>query len=71
MTTEYVNWFSLMNGMNFGVVVGKDEITGKKKAYVGIVPGLNKISDIANIKAMGSPLSLEAIAELHEAMKDD
>lgn len=49
-------WFT---GMNFhiGIVVGEDEVTGKCKAYISTVPGVDEEADTQLIARQGSPVN--------------
>ncbi len=46
-------WFNTLDGC-FGIVVGEDDVTGKKKAYCGVVPGADEEADEARIMRIGS-----------------
>lgn len=49
-------WFSDMTGGHIGVVIGEDEMTKERKAYIGIAGGYNQEADIAAIAARGQKL---------------
>ena len=64
-------WFSPMMTPHFGVVVGVDEITKEKKAYIGPADGLDEESDTRDIAARGAKLRRADLEEILEAMKDE
>ncbi len=49
-------WFTNSTGV-IGVVVGEDEVTAERKAYIGISSGGNERADTEMIKNYGSPVS--------------
>ena len=48
-------WFTGFFG-TIGIVTGEDEITGQKKAYIGMGGGANENADIDHIASTGSPV---------------
>jgi hypothetical protein len=50
-------WFSTLQG-TVGIVVGEDEYSGARKAYLGIGLGFDESQDVAMIKSLGTKLSL-------------
>ena len=56
-------WFNNSLG-TMGIVVGEDEITGKRKAYVGIGRGADQDQDIELIKENGVQLTLSVAEHL-------
>lgn len=65
-------WFNDMRGGIVGIVVGEDEVTGERKAYIGAVKGHNQENDRQSILDGGQklPLSfLEGLVGLLKAQK--
>jgi|SRR6185503_1862871 len=60
MTILKAHWFTDTRGC-FGVVVGVDENTGKKKAYIGHAQGISEDADTKFIAEQGSKLTLEGL----------
>lgn len=58
-------WFSHMGETGtIGIVVGEDELTKERKAYLGTVSGNSEQMDTALILARGSPLSQETLQDI-------
>ena len=55
-------WFNTLNEC-FGIVVGEDDVTGKRKAYCGVVPGNDEEADEARIMRTGSPIDPRLLRE--------
>ncbi len=55
-------WFNTLDGC-FGIVVGEDDVTGKKKAYCGVVPGNDEEADETRIMRTGSVLDPRLLRE--------
>jgi hypothetical protein len=53
-------WFSSGTGL-CGIVIGQDEFTGEKKAYIGIGEGKNEGLDARYVLELGSPVSAEVL----------
>ena len=58
-------WFTGIFG-TIGIVVGKDEVTGKKKAYIGLGGGADENADIEHIARTGSPVDSRFLAEIQK-----
>lgn len=60
-----VKWFSSLTG-SFGVVLGEDEVTKKKKAYIGTCGSgcLTEEDDIQRIKEKGAKFPAEIAEQL-------
>ena len=55
-------WFTSMGSLRpVGIVIGKDEITKEKKAYIGTGMGLNEKDDEKMIAAKGAKLNIETL----------
>ena len=56
-------WFSFLYFPgSVGIVLGVDEITGERKAYIGVrVSGSSEQKDIESIRQFGSPLGLDVL----------
>ncbi len=59
-------WFG-----KIGIVVGKDEITKKKKAYIGVGSGDDEFFDIDTIRRNGTKVHIQILQDLVEAMRDE
>ena len=57
MKTIDATWFTTLNG-TIGIVVAENEVTGERKAYIGIASGLCEKVDTEHIKQYVSKLSL-------------
>jgi len=68
MRPIHVYWFTCMTGA-IGVVVGEDNVTKEKKAYIGIVSGFNEEADTKTVMELGAPLSREVLLEMAEHLK--
>lgn len=56
-------WFASFDMLGVvGVVMGEDDVTGEKKAYIGNAPGTNEQRDAERIAETGAKLTPE-IAE--------
>jgi len=62
-------WFSDMSGGHMGIVVGEDERTKERKAYIGIAGGHNQEDDIAAIAARGQKVSPAILEEILGKLK--
>lgn len=49
-------WFTNFQGI-VGIVIGEDEATGERKAYVGIGSGVSVEHDVQIIALLGCPLT--------------
>ncbi len=56
-------WFTGMYGF-VGIVLGEDNITGERKAYIGVHNGVDEDSDRALIANGGAHLTKEIAAQL-------
>ena len=63
MKTIDATWFTTLSG-TVGIVVADDEVTGKRKAYSGIVSGLDEKHDTERVKCYGVELSLPILRSL-------
>lgn len=65
-----VTWFAQMaaNGI-IGIVTCEDEITGEKKAYIGVGEGRDESEDIEHILNTGAKLHLPTACSIVEALK--
>ena len=61
-------WFTGNFG-TIGIVTGEDQITGKKKAYIGTAPGFDEDADAKFIAQRGSPVVPGLLAEILEDLK--
>lgn len=62
-------WFSSLTGV-VGIVVGEDEVTGERKAYIGTTSGINERADTETIKRYGSPVSQAVLQDMMMLMKN-
>ena len=56
-------WFTSAT-TTFGIVIGDDEFTGKRKGYIGVASGLNEGVDEKYIMDWGSPINLALLEEI-------
>ena len=56
-------WFTSSQGC-IGIIVGEDDTTGDRKAYIGIGHGLDERADTKAISALGSKFSLDTAQKL-------
>lgn len=66
VTNSY--WFG--GAPQIGIVVGKDEITGNKKAYIGICTGMDQKLDELIIAKTGSPVVPFMLQEILNDLKE-
>ena len=60
-------WFS--GGSTVGIVVGQDEITGKRKAYMNLVPGFDEDRDTQLVATRGWPVVPAVLREILELLE--
>lgn len=60
-------WFS--GSSTIGIVVGEDEVTGKRKAYMNVVPGFDEDRDIKAIATRGWPVMPAQLREVLELLE--
>ena len=56
-------WFTSTTGV-VGIVVGEDDITKKRKAYIGLASGIDQKADTEHIAKQGGRFSLDAAKKL-------
>lgn len=56
-------WFSSRGGY-CGLVVGEDELTGEKMAYIGVVSGSNEGMDTQEVAQWGCKVNLRRLNEI-------
>ena len=61
-------WFNSLTGA-IGIVVGKDEVTGKPKAYIGSVSGLDREADEKQVRELGGKVSVAVLEEILGLLK--
>ena len=71
MKILYTYWFSDMMGGQIGVVVGEDEITKERKAYIGIAGGQDQQADVEAISTRGQKLFPALLEEILRRLKPD
>lgn len=64
-------WFSDMMGGQMGVVVGEDEITKERKAYIGIAGGSDQEADTERISTRGQKLLPAVLEEILRQLKPE
>lgn len=62
------HWFNGMFG-TIGIVVGEDERTQQRKAYMGPAPGYNEDLDAQHIAKIGAPVMLSQIKDILRAFQ--
>lgn len=55
-------WFT--STTTFGIVIGDDEFTGKRKGYIGNASGRDEAADEKFILEWGSPINLDLLEEI-------
>lgn len=64
-------WFTPWGSYDIiGIVIGLDEQTGEKKAYIGFGNRLNQELDAKHIAKTGAKLTKETLAELTKWLED-
>lgn len=53
-------WFNSRGG-HCGLVIGEDEVTGEKKAYIGVVSGTNEEADTKEVAEWGCRVNLSRL----------
>ena len=67
MDVKRVFWFN--SGISvIGIVVGEDNVTKRRKAYIGTAHGDDEASDTKHIASHGSPFTAGNVAELNELL---
>ncbi|GAJ07330.1 unnamed protein product [marine sediment metagenome] len=61
-------WFTNVTGV-IGLFVGEDEVTGERKAYIGVASGRNEQADTEYVKTHGSPVSLAFLQDMMALMR--
>ncbi len=69
MKTIDAIWFTTVGG-TVGIVVGEDEVTRNRKAYIGVVSGLCEEVDTEHIRQFGSPVSLSIMRKIVKLMEE-
>lgn len=69
MKIKRAHWFTGTYG-TIGLVIGEDEMTGKKKAYIGVCQGFDENRDTQMIARTGSPVNYPVIAKILEDLKE-
>lgn len=63
-------WFTSTLG-TMGIIVGEDEVTGERKAYVGIGYGVSEDHDLGMVKSWGTRLHLATLEHLVKLLRKD
>jgi hypothetical protein len=64
-------WFTQIGQPSLiGIVIGRDEITQEKKAYIGTAVGLDECLDAERIAEGGAKLRLQTAKEIVAALSD-
>ena len=71
MEAQYTTWFTLSEGTCIGIVVGKDDRTGKSKAYIGRGAGLDPFDDVQHILDYGVKFSRSVAEELVKLLENE
>lgn len=56
-------WFNSVGG-TCGLVIGEDEHTGEKKAYIGVVHGFDEKLDTVQVAEYGCKVDLTMLTEI-------
>jgi len=62
-------WFNDMRGGTVGIIVGEDELTGERKAYIGVGAGFNQAIDRESILDGGQKLPVSFLEGLVRWLK--
>ena len=57
-------WGWIVLGVVIGIVVGQDDVSGERKAYVGAGQGISRQDDIQSISTYGAKLTPEIAAKI-------
>ena len=68
MIIKFAEWFSSIDGC-FGIVVGQDEITKEKKAYIGRGAGQIEEEDCVYISQHGAKIRLSQLENIVKHLK--
>lgn len=64
-------WFTSFGMLGcVGVVLGEDEATGEKKAYIGNAPGTNERRDAERIAEMGAKVTPEIAEKISKFLNE-
>ncbi|GAH81524.1 unnamed protein product [marine sediment metagenome] len=58
-------WFTNNQGGTSGIIIVEEDVTGNRKAYIGVGNGIDEKADIEDILAWGSEFSLDTIDKIH------
>lgn len=61
-------WFTNNDGC-IGIVVVEEDITGKRKAYIGPASGTDEKADTEQVSAWGNKLTLTALQRITKQLK--
>jgi len=61
-------WFTNIHG-TVGIVIIEEDVTGDRKAYIGVVPGEDKKADTEAIIAWGNKFSLNTAQRIERFLK--
>jgi len=61
-------WFTNMKG-TVGIVILEEDVTGDRKAYIGMVEGLDEQTDREALLAWGNPFSLDTAQRIEHFLK--
>lgn len=63
-------WFTQSGGPCIGIVIGEDENTGEKKAYVGTADGIDEELDAKSISRYGGKLNEHTVQQIAAALSE-
>jgi hypothetical protein len=64
MKIEKAIWFTTCDGNTLGIVMGTDEVTGERKAYIGVGEGIDETTDTLDIMRYGAKFTPDHIRAL-------
>ena len=71
MKITNASWFTQMGELKpIGIVFGVDEITGDKKAYIGVGDGVDESTDVNNIFLTGAKIHISQANIIIEHLKE-
>lgn len=68
---KIINSFWFTGLKTIGIITGEDEVTGKRKAYIGVSAGFDEKSDTLEITSYGLPFSLETAESILKDLKKE
>jgi hypothetical protein len=64
-------WFTDARDTTIGVVVGEDEVTGERKAYIGRGDGIDQAADTKAIAELGARVNRGVVREILKELGEE